>query len=214
MFGRLGSDRGQAFPIYIVAVVGLLFAALVFFVVGMASVTRSDAQGAADAAALAAAREARDQAFVGLNLPALEPRDWEDLVKGRSFRSQGACSKAVDFAARNDAKAECQASVREFTVSVRTNRPVGKSAVPASAGMHAVASARAAIEPRCTLRSAKAPSPAPTATATGATPRPTPSPGELGVTIVCKGEVLKLDPAEPGPLSRLARTLFTVRLVD
>ncbi|MFD8413456.1 pilus assembly protein TadG-related protein [Streptomyces sp. NPDC059650] len=192
---------------------GLLFAALAFFVVGMAGATRSNAQGAADAAALAAAREARDNAFLGLDLLALEPADWEKVAGGHLLKSQGACAKAVEFAALNDATAECRAAVPEFAVSVRTKTAVGRSVIPASGDMHGEASARALIEPRCSLRSA--PAPAPTAAASPSpTPSPTPSSGTGGVAFVCSGKVLKLDPAKPGPLRQLARALFTVRLVD
>ncbi|MFK0254406.1 pilus assembly protein TadG-related protein [Streptomyces sp. NPDC090445] len=206
-------DGGQAFPIYVVVVAGLLFAALAFFVVGMASATRSNAQGAADAAALAAAREARDNAFLGLDLLALEPADWEKIANGDLLKSQGACAKAAEFAALNDATAECRATVPEFAVSVRTKGVVGRSVIPASADMHGEASARALIEPRCSLRSA--PTPAPTATTSPSpTPSPTSSPGTGGVTFLCSGKPLKLDPSKPGPLRQLARALFTVRLVD
>ncbi|MFE2140936.1 pilus assembly protein TadG-related protein, partial [Streptomyces sp. NPDC059456] len=107
----LRDDRGQAFPIYAVAVVGLLFAALAFFVVGQAGVTRSNAQGAADAAALAAAGEARDSAFLGLDLLGLKPADWEKLVDGDLLTGNGACQKADEFAALNDATAECAAAI-------------------------------------------------------------------------------------------------------
>ncbi|MEU5811402.1 pilus assembly protein TadG-related protein [Streptomyces sp. NPDC047718] len=207
-------DGGQAFPIYIVVVAGLLFASLAFFVVGMAGATRSNAQGAADAAALAAAREARDNAFLGLDLLALEPADWEKIAGGDLIKSQGACAKAVEFAALNDATAECRAAVPEFAVSVRTKTAVGRSVIPASGDMHGEASARALIEPRCSLRSAT-PAPTPTVAASPSpTPSPTPSSGPGGVTFVCSGKVLKLDPAKPGPLRQLARALFTVRLVD
>lgn len=82
-------DRGQAFPIYVVALVGLLFAALALFVVGQASVTRSNAQGAADAAALAAARDARDHLLPGLDLALLKPEEWEDVLGGKRLFLEG-----------------------------------------------------------------------------------------------------------------------------
>ncbi|MEU9180239.1 pilus assembly protein TadG-related protein [Streptomyces sp. NPDC048550] len=213
MIARRLGDRGQAFPIYIVVVAGLLFAALAFFVVGMAGATRSNAQGAADAAALAAARAAGDNVFLGLNLVDLKPADWEKLADGDLLDGKGACAKAVEFAALNDASAECEPATPEFTVNVETNGSVGKSVVPGSEDRKGKASARARIEPRCSLRSA--PTPAPTPTLTPApTPSPSPSPGEGGVTFLCSGKTLVLDPSKPGPLSRLARALFSVRLVD
>ncbi|MFB6810671.1 pilus assembly protein TadG-related protein [Streptomyces sp. NPDC056387] len=207
---RLG-DRGQAFPIYIVVVAGLLFAALAFFVVGMAGATRSDAQGAADAAALAAAREARDRVFLGLDLLSLKPADWEEVVDGDLLKREGACEKAVEFASLNDAAAECEPALPEFTVAVTTNGTVGNSVVPGTGDVRGKATAKARIEPRCSLRSAPTPSPTPTPAPTTS---PSPSPGEGSVTFVCSGKTLTLDPAKPGPLSQLARALFSVQLVD
>ncbi|MCX5145730.1 pilus assembly protein TadG-related protein [Streptomyces sp. NBC_00320] len=208
----LRDDRGQAFPIYAVAVVGLLFAALAFFVVGQAGVTRSNAQGAADAAALAAAGEARDNAFLGLDLLSLKPTDWAKLVDGDLLAGDGACEKADEFAALNDATAECVAAIPVVTVTVTTNGTVGQSVVPGTEGIHGKAAAKAAIKPRCSLRSA--PDPTPPAQTPSPTPSPSPSPGAGGVTFICDGKSLALDPAKPGPLTKLARVLFTVRLVD
>ncbi|MEW2413748.1 pilus assembly protein TadG-related protein [Streptomyces sp. NPDC046866] len=212
---RLRDDRGQAFPIYAVAIVGLLFAALAFFVVGQAGVTRSNAQGAADAAALAAAGEARDNVFLGLDLLNLKPTDWAKLAEGDLLTGKGACGKADELAALNDATtAQCNAAIPVVTVRVRTNGTVGRSVVPGTENVHGEATAKARIKPRCSLRSAPVPTP-PTQTA-DPTPAasPSPSPGAGGVTFVCDGKPLTLDPAKPGPLTKLARALFTVRLVD
>ncbi|MCF3181228.1 hypothetical protein IPZ70_14975 [Streptomyces polychromogenes] len=209
-------DRGQAFPIYVVAIVGLLFAALLFFVIGQAGVTRSDAQGAADAAALAAAGEARDNAFRGIDLLSLTPADWEKLVDGDRLTGQGACAKAIEFAALNDATAECEAAIPLVTVTVTTSRTVGQSVVPGTEGVHGKATAKASIKPRCSLQSV--PTPAPTATAPKSDPTSSPSPsaasGPGSVTFLCDGDPLTLDLGKPGPLRKLARALFTVRLVD
>ncbi|WP_328927382.1 pilus assembly protein TadG-related protein [Streptomyces sp. NBC_00190] len=209
MTARAADDRGQAFPIYIVVVAGLLFAAFAFFVVGMAGATRSNAQGAADAAALAAAREARDNVFLGLDLLDLKPADWEKIANGDLLDERGACGKAVEFAALNDATAECKPAIPEFTVRVTTKDTVGISVVPGTGDISGKATAKALIEPRCSLRSAPIPAPTPTPA-----PSPTLSPGERSVTFVCRGKTLTLDPAKPGPLSQLARALFNVRLVD
>ncbi|MFE2168584.1 pilus assembly protein TadG-related protein [Streptomyces sp. NPDC059447] len=211
MTARRSGDRGQAFPIYIVVVAGLLFAALAFFVVGMAGATRSDAQGAADAAALAAAREARDSIFLGLDLVDLKPADWEKIANGDMLKVKGACAKAVEFAALNDATAECEPALPTVTVRVTTNDAVGSSVVPGSGAMHGKATAGAVIEPRCSLRSAPTPTPTPTATPA---PSATPSPGQGSVTFLCNGKLVTLDPANPGSLSKLARELFRVRLAD
>ncbi|MER7463813.1 pilus assembly protein TadG-related protein [Streptomyces sp. NPDC097981] len=206
---RRAGDRGQAFPIYVVVVAGLLFAALAYFAVGMAGATRSNAQGAADAAALAAAGEARDNVFLGLDLINLKPGDWGKLANGDLFSAKGACRKAAEFADRNDATVECEPAIPAFTVKVTTKRSVGDSVVPGTEKIHGEARAKAVIEPRCSLSSAPAPVPTPTIT-----PSPAPSPGVGGVTFVCNGKPFKLDPAKPGSLSQLARALFSVRLVD
>ncbi|WP_327416043.1 pilus assembly protein TadG-related protein [Streptomyces sp. NBC_01233] len=207
--GDSGSnDQGQAFPIYVVLVVGVLFAAFAFFAVGQASVTRSDAQGAADAAALAAAREARDAAFTDLDLAALNPADWEKLLRGDLLSGRGACAAAASFAAKNNAVSECEPSLPRFTVNVTTNRTVGGSVIPGTEGMKGTANATALIEPRCTL--GVAPTPSATKPPGGDSP---PKPDQI--KFQCKGgEPVQLDPLRPGSLRTLARSLFSVRLVD
>lgn len=209
----LRDDRGQAFPIYAVAVVGLLFAALAFFVVGQAGVTRSNAQGAADAAALAAARDARDHLVPGLDFARFEAEDWERILRGELLDTTGSCAEASSFAAKNDASATCSPRSRGFAVEVTTNGTVGKSVVPGTGSVHGQAKATAAIEPRCTLDAAPAPAPTPSPTPTqGPTPAPTPA---LPVTFKCKGgKDLVVDPSKPDPWRKIARTLFDVRLVD
>ncbi|MEU7063525.1 pilus assembly protein TadG-related protein [Streptomyces sp. NPDC046161] len=204
------SDRGQAFPIYIVVVAGLLFAGLAFFVVGMAGVRRSDAQGAADAAALAAARHTRDSALVNRDLLALQPADWEEILKGNGLDATGACAKAVEFASLNAATARCDSVVPpEFTVTVTTDAAVGDSVIRGTESRQSKATATAVIEPRCSLGSA--PEPAPSSTS---------APGEgaekpVSVSLRCKGgDPLTVDPSKPGSLLGLARTLFTVRLAN
>ncbi|MFE3860211.1 pilus assembly protein TadG-related protein [Streptomyces goshikiensis] len=218
MIGRGAGDRGQAFPLYIVAMAGLLFAVFLFVVVGMAGDTRSDAQGAADAAALAAAREARDTVFAGGDLLALTSADWERILGGNRFELTGACAKAAAFAASNGATAECEPHLPKFTVAVTTDDTVGKSVVPGSESVHGKATATAEIEPRCTLVSGPAPSPTPEPTPTGtASPSPSPSvtPKPSVVSLSCKdGRSVDVDPSKPGPLTQLARKLFSVRLTD
>ncbi|MFD9569791.1 pilus assembly protein TadG-related protein [Streptomyces sp. NPDC059982] len=215
-----GRDRGQAFPLYIVLVVAMLFAALAFFVIGQASVTRSDAQGAADAAALAAAREAGEGGLIALDLGSLTPQEWARLLAGDLLNGSGACAAAVDFAAKNDAVATCDPSFPRFDVEVRTNRTVGQSVIPGTDGMHGEARASATIEPLCVLGSAipnPTAAPQPSATAT-AGPTASPEPGAQGpgkVKVRCAGgKTLEIDPLKPGPLRALSRSLFKVRLVE
>ncbi|WP_329380006.1 pilus assembly protein TadG-related protein [Streptomyces sp. NBC_01351] len=201
---RSRDERGQAFPIYVVVVAGLLFAALAFFAVGQASIVRSDAQGAADAAALAAAGDARDHLVPGIDLLTLKPEDWKKVLEGDLLYAGGACGAARDFAAKNDATADCFADPPRFRVEAKTTGTVGDSVVPGVSGRHGTGNATAVIEPRCQLG-------APVA-------EPSPSPGgeekPSSVEIKCKGGVIKFDPAKPEPWSTLARKLFAVRLVD
>ncbi|MFJ6794660.1 pilus assembly protein TadG-related protein [Streptomyces sp. NPDC091268] len=206
MRARRGQDRGQAFPVYVVAVAGLLFAALAFFAVGQASVTRSDAQGAADAGALAAAREARDHLLPGVVLADLQPKDWEDVVRGKLFDVTGACGAARAFAQKNDARATCDRAGLSFTVTVETNGTVGDSVIPGTGSMHGTADATAVIEPRCRLEQPSAPGGA-SPPADGGEPKPGP------VTIVCEGgKGITFDPSEPDPWRTLGRKLFDVHL--
>ncbi|MFD9370828.1 pilus assembly protein TadG-related protein [Streptomyces sp. NPDC060020] len=208
--GRRG-DRGQAFPIYVVVVAGLLFAALAFFVVGQASVTRSDAQGAADAAALAAGREARDNVLLNLDLAAVKPAEWKKILDGDYFKVGEACAAAEAFAAKNDARTTmCEPTLPRFTVEVETDGTVGDSVVPGTGAMHGRAKATALIESKCHLGDVPTPSPTPTAPPGDASPAPTPPPPTVNFT--CGGKVIKLDPLSPGKLSALTRKLFTVRL--
>ncbi|MFH7593718.1 pilus assembly protein TadG-related protein [Streptomyces racemochromogenes] len=209
-------DRGQAFPLYVVMVAGLLFAALALFVIGQAAVTRSDAQGAADAAALAAGREARDRVLFGLDLTVLKPEDWSKIVDADYLKSKGACTQADVFAARNGAKARCEASPPKFTVTVESDRTVGDSVIPGTGSMHGTATATAVVESKCRLDGVADPGPTPTAPAGGSTPEPTPTASAAPtVTFTCdKGDPIKLDPMKPGSLRELGRKLFSVRLVN
>ncbi|MFD3547529.1 pilus assembly protein TadG-related protein [Streptomyces sp. NPDC058655] len=206
------NDRGQAFPIYIVVVVGLLFAAFVFFAVGQASVTRSNAQGAADAGALAAAREAKDNLQPGLDLASLTSAQWKDLLSGGLFDPVGPCVAAETFAAKNGAKAACTAAGLRYSVSVETTRTVGDSVVPGTGDMHGKARATAEIKPLCHLGSGPPtpsgmPSPSPTPEPGGERPKP-----EL-VKIKCDTGDIEFDPLKPDPWRTLAKSLFRVRLV-
>ncbi|MFI1285001.1 pilus assembly protein TadG-related protein [Streptomyces sp. NPDC020858] len=214
MSSRNPNDRGQVFPLYAMVVVGMVFAALVFFVFGQAAVVRSNAQGAADAAALAAAREARDNLLPRLDLATLQPEDWRDVLKGKAFYMEGACGAAEDFARLNDAQGTCSRSLLSFTVEVTTDGTVGDSIVPGTRDMHAKASAVAEVVPRCELGPVPAPSatPSPTPTLTP-TPAPTGPPSPGPVVIKCKGgKTIRFDPLNPDPWSTLARRLFDVRL--
>ncbi|MFE2130275.1 pilus assembly protein TadG-related protein [Streptomyces amritsarensis] len=208
-------DGGQAFPIYVIVVAGLLFAALAFFVVGQASVRRSDAQGAADAAALAAGRAARDDVLLDIDLVSLAPADWAKILEGELFAVGEACGEATAFAAKNNATVtSCEPALPRFTVTVETKDTVGESVIPGTENMHGTATATALIKSKCRLGEVSTPSSTPTPTTPpggGPTASPTPTPST--VTFECGRGSIKLDPLKPGSLSELTRRLFSVRLV-
>ncbi|MFE6742435.1 pilus assembly protein TadG-related protein [Streptomyces tubercidicus] len=155
-------DAGQAFPLYIVAVGGLLFLALAFFAVGQAAATRNGAQTAADAAALAAGQKYRDLLLKSL-LDGLrdgsylsDPTAWEELLNGRGAPSEAACQSADWFAGRNGAELSGPRCTPDswptsFAVQVTTLKTVGNSVIPKTSSTHASAEATSVVGPRCTL---------------------------------------------------------------
>ncbi|MBB1258158.1 hypothetical protein H3147_04865 [Streptomyces sp. OF8] len=177
----------------------LLFLALAYFAVGQAAANRNGAQGAADAAALAAASDARDQIGERLVGPDLNRDDLVDLVNGRLFLTSSGCAAADRFAAKNKANSESCTRVNApgngFAVTVRSRESVGNTVIPGTEGTYSKATARAVIESRCTLKDAE-------------------EEDETVVEIVlsCRGKTVTIDPEKPDSLPRLGE-LFTVRLV-
>lgn len=182
-------DAGQAFPIYITVVAGLLFLAFAYFVVGDYADQRNGAQGAADAAALAAARDARDQIVDELLGPKL-PDDWADLILGRGFHPGSACDAADAYAQKNDSdRKTCARYFGQywgFTVEVETKKTIGDSVIPGTADKKGAAVARGVVVPKCSLSGAK---------------------------LDCDGLDALIDPHDLGSVPDLA-DLFTVRLID
>ncbi|MFJ4823596.1 pilus assembly protein TadG-related protein [Streptomyces bacillaris] len=194
-------DRGQAFPIYVVMVAGLLFLAFAFFAVGKASALRNGSQSAADAAALAAAQSARDD--FGAGFYASLPTNTLDLFLNAPFAPP--CYEADRLAGANNADATLCVPAYGFlrdriTVEVQGRKPVDSSVLPGSDGKFAKAKATALIEFRC--------------------PRPKAvdmnSDGiqDLFIFTCSNGEVLEITPSSPPPWKTVSRTLFDVRLVD
>ncbi|MEU7030138.1 hypothetical protein AB0A60_26090 [Streptomyces sp. NPDC046275] len=206
-------------------IAGLLFLAFVYFAVAQASVLRGGGQTAADAAALAAAQDARQQLRDGWREVVLDPEAWEGFLRGREYDVGTACEHAAQYANDNDAEmspADCfdrtSGNGVEFRVRVSTSGTVGKSLVPGTEGRHAEATATALLEPRCSF-DAPEPTPPPTpSTPTptdSATPEPTatPSPEPEPITgLVCDGVEWTIDPEDPQLPG--AAELFSVRLVD
>ncbi len=135
-------------------VAGLLFLALAYLAVGQAAVNRSGAQTAADAAALAAAQNARQQLAGRWVLDLRDPTEWQDIFDGTvGIDSPDApCLRAGQLAALNDAEVrQCQpGNTLSYRVDVRTNKPVGDSVVPGTEKVKSTASARAVIKSLCT----------------------------------------------------------------
>lgn len=198
------SDRGQAFPIYIMMVAGLLFLALAFFAVGKASALRNDSQGAADAAALAAAQKAR--ANFGPGFLGSLPRNALDVFLGADFAPP--CAEAQRLANANEADTtSCTPSsgyLRDLvTVQVEGRDPVDSPVLPGSEDKVAKAKATALIEFRC---------PNPTAVDANSDGSP-----EAFIFTCLSGDVIEIATAEigrPGLWESVSRTLFDVRLVD
>ncbi|MGW1374874.1 pilus assembly protein TadG-related protein [Streptomyces sp. NPDC002446] len=210
---RSRRDAGQAFPLYIVAVGGLLFLALAFFAVGQAAATRNGAQTAADAAALAAGQKYRDLLTKGV-LDGIRDGSyesdraaWEDLLNGRGAPSEAACRSAAWFAGRNDAEvASCTPDSwpTSFAVTVRTRDTVGRSVIPGTESKHASAGAKSVVGPRCTL------DPAGDDDGRGGKDGKD-SPEPAAIKITCDGEGWTLDPGNLHDLPE-AFDLFSVRL--
>ncbi|MFE8921474.1 pilus assembly protein TadG-related protein [Streptomyces rochei] len=146
-----GNDTGQAFPIYITVVGGLLFLALAYFAVGQASANRNGAQTAADSAALAAAQDTRDQLAAMWVDEVRDPSKWEAIFDGDVPGLQPSCSRAQQLASLNDARVLSCApqGLLAFTVEVETNKSVGDSIVPGTEEKKSKAAATAVIEPLC-----------------------------------------------------------------
>ncbi|MEV0370450.1 pilus assembly protein TadG-related protein [Streptomyces sp. NPDC050636] len=220
---RRRRDAGQAFPLYIVAVGGLLFLAFAFFAVGQAAATRNGAQTAADAAALAAGQKYRDllsKGFLDAIGDGIDGRDgseggagtgWEDLLNGRGMPSEAACDNADWFAGRNNASVTTctpDSWPTSFAVTIKTSNTVGDSVIPGTENKHASAEAKAVVAPRCTID----PAPAGEGKAgqdgkggKGKDDKPAP------VAITCDGKRWTLDPDDVHDLPD-ASDLFAVRL--
>ncbi|MGY1578223.1 pilus assembly protein TadG-related protein [Streptomyces sp. MN13] len=149
---RCRDDSGQAFPIYITVVAGLLFLAFAYLAVGQAAGTRNEAQTAADAAALAAALETRDQLAGEWLENVKDPAAWQGIFDG-DVQMTDSCWRAHELAAQNDAHVQgCgPEGLLGYEVEVETDEPVGDSIVPGTEDTYAKASAKAVIESRCTF---------------------------------------------------------------
>nr|AEL00536.1 secreted protein [Streptomyces chartreusis NRRL 3882] len=136
---------------------GLLFLAFAYLAVGQAAATRNGAQTAADAAALGAAQDRRNQLVGRWMDNLLNPDLWQDIFHGKVEGLDPSCWRAQQLADANDAHVvgggcEPEWDPLGYTVEVKTNDPVGDSIVPGTETTYATAEARAVIEPRCSLQ--------------------------------------------------------------
>ncbi|MEV7787469.1 pilus assembly protein TadG-related protein [Streptomyces sp. NPDC088106] len=186
-------DAGQAFPIYITVVGGLLFLAFAYFAVGQAAANRNDAQTAADAAALAAAQDRREKLADALTKSIDDPLAWADIFAGYVPGIRPSCWRSYQLAAQNDATVlSCVPDgPLGFTVEVVTNGTVGESIVPGTENERSREEATAVIEPRCEFE------------------LPT---GDALPLLTCMGTEWELDPEAPEELLPQPEDLFDVHL--
>jgi hypothetical protein len=177
---------------------GLLFLAFAYLAVGQAAANRNGAQTAADAAALAAAQEYRDQLAGAWVENLLDPTKWQEILEGELAGLGSTCWRADQLAARNDAQVlACGPDgPLGFTVEVRTDEPVGDSIVPGTENQRSRETATAVIEPRCTFDLPD-----------GETP------DEELPPLDCDGEIWEPDPADRAALPD-PEDLFDVHLAD
>ncbi|MET7475183.1 pilus assembly protein TadG-related protein [Streptomyces sp. NPDC005648] len=187
------NDAGQAFPIYITVVAGLLFLAFAYFAVGQAAVNRNGAQTAADAAALAAAQKTRDELAGDWLGDVLDPTKWQGIFDGDGALNH--CDRAGQLAAQNDARLEAcdQPEPLRYDVEVTTNKTVGQSIVPGTEDKRSVASATAVIESLCTFE--------------------LPGEGDALPQLKCKDKTWDLNPDDLTDLPK-PQDLFDVHLAD
>lgn len=176
---------------------------MAFFAFAQAASARNGAQSAADAAALAAAQQARDDLLLDLG-DAIDTGgnwlDWLDIPAG-GLPGEGATAAAQELAAANESTLLGGAAPTEvggypgFLVEVQTDYTVGDSIIPGTESMTATARATAVIQPRCEF---------------DVNANPTDP-----VTLDCDGQPVDIDPGNfnPGDLPD-ASVMFSVRLAD
>lgn len=214
---RTPRDSGQAAPLYIAAVAGLLFIALVFFAFGEADVQRNGAQTAADAAALAAAKESRSLLEPELKAHLTNPDFFVSVFNAPFLGASGnACGKAFAFAAANKASdVQCrQLSDGRwgYEVRLKSNKGMSTNIVPGTEGKSAEAEAVAVVEPRCTFIPAPGGDSDPDSGA-DAEPDPDAAGASIG-KVRCDGDLeWAVDPEDLTPMPDVA-DLFSVRLAE
>lgn len=190
---------GQAFPLYITVVGGLLFLAFAYLAVGQAAANRNSAQTAADAAALAAAQDRRDQLAGAWVEDLLDPARWRAIFDGSAEGLDESCWRARQLAAQNDAAVlACDPDgLLGYTVEVETIGTVGDSIVPGTETMRSEEKATAVIDSRCDFA-----------------PLAGDAPEGLLPLLTCDGGEWEPDPEGPVELLPQPEDLFDVHLAD
>ncbi|MEV5600992.1 pilus assembly protein TadG-related protein [Streptomyces sp. NPDC052299] len=211
-------DSGQALPLYITAVVGLLFLALIFFAFGEADIQRNGAQSAADAAALAAAKESRSLLEPDLKAHLADP-DYLASMFSPSFLggSDNACWRAASFAVLNKAGiVRCQPLADGrwgYEVRLQSTKALSTDIVPGTGGKKAEAVAVAVVEPRCTFTPESDNAPEPTSSPDTDDPDPEATTMPVG-KVRCGGDLDWVVDSEDLTLMPDMADLFSVRLAE
>ncbi|MFI0979713.1 pilus assembly protein TadG-related protein [Streptomyces sp. NPDC021093] len=152
---RRGGDRGQTLPMYVVVVGGLLFLAFAYFAFAQAAVARNGGQSAADAAALAAAQDVRDELTQGFFDDIANPEALVDWLDAKGFEGNGQGAAAQLAASNRSDLAGIQFAWVQgdpaFKANIRTRYTVGNSILPGTESTHANANATAVIKPLCVI---------------------------------------------------------------
>lgn len=158
MTRSLRQDRGQTLPMYVVVVGGLLFLAFAYFAFAQSAAARNSGQSAADAAALAAAQDVRDEMTDGFFDSLRNPEELLEWLRAEgNFPGAGYDAAAQQLADQNDSDLIGEVELTEvngnpaFIAEIETRFTVGDSVIPGTEDTHAVADAKAVIEPLCEI---------------------------------------------------------------
>jgi hypothetical protein len=140
MAAAIRRETGQMLPVVVMVMLGIVGLGLVAVQIGKATVLRSDAQTAADAAALAAVREVRNQLAQQVAATGTSSFELIDDVRVNAM--------AADYAAKNEAHLTrpVQRHGADVRVWVTTNHKLGPGAGKASEDEDGEARARARLE--------------------------------------------------------------------